>query len=307
MDSDLKEILGAGLAAADPQAAVSDALDAQEAQGGGLPDRVFVLSAGKAAGAMSQAALSVLGERVAGGLVVSKHANDVPEAVLRSRLEVLYAAHPEPDESGVEAAHRIAGLAESLKKGDTLIVLLSGGASSLLADPAPPVELNDLKRLTSALLHSGASIEEINAVRKHVSTLKGGGLARMAAPARTLSLILSDVVGDDPAHIASGPTVADPGTLADARKILDTYSIVAPSSVAERLDNGPETPKSGDPVFDLVKNVVCGSGRSACEAAAGKAEELGYLPLLLSTSVTGEASAESDKIPGRRRERRMPV
>lgn len=290
MGSDLKEILWAGLAADDAESIISGILSARD----GLPDvagRVFLLSAGKAAGVMSRAALGVLGDRVDGGLVVAKQGNEPPKEVLDSPLEVCFASHPEPDEGGVEAARRVAELAESVGEGDLLLLLLSGGASALLADPASPVELGDLKRLTGDLLRSGASIEEINTVRKHVSTLKGGRLASMAAPARTLALILSDVVGDDPAYIASGPTVADSTTLSDALGVLKAYGIVPPPSVTELLDNGSETPKPGDPMFDLVENVVCGSGHSACQAAAIKAKELGYPPLLLSTSVTGDARA----------------
>jgi glycerate 2-kinase len=176
-----------------------------------------------------------------------------------------------------------------LGEGDLLLALISGGASALLADPAPPIELADLKKLTGALLRSGANINEINAVRKHVSVLKGGGLARLAAPAPTLALLLSDVVGEDPSAIASGLTAPDPTTLDDARRVLERYGIEPPESVAEYLKNAPETPKPGDPVFERVANVVCGSGRHAAEAAVAKARELGYEPMLLSTTITGDA------------------
>ena len=240
---------------------------------------------------MTRAAVTALGDRLAGGMVVAKHGDHLPGEILNGPLEVHFAAHPEPDEAGSEAASRVAGFSEPLGEEDLLLVLLSGGASALLADPAPPIELGDLKRLTGDLLRSGASIGEINTVRKHVSTLKGGGLARMAAPARTLALILSDVVGDDPASIASGPTAADPSTLEEARNVLDAYGIEPPAAVSDRLSTGPETPKPDDPIFDRVENAVCGSGRSACEAAAGKARELGYQPLMLSTAVTGDARA----------------
>jgi glycerate 2-kinase len=189
----------------------------------------------------------------------------------------------------VEAARRAEELARSLGEGDLLLALISGGASALLADPAPPIELADLKKLTGALLRSGANISEINTVRKHVSVLKGGGLAKLAAPAPTLVLLLSDVVGDDPSAIASGLTAPDPTTLDNARRVLERYGIEPPGSVAEYLKNAPETPKPGDPVFERVLNLICGSGRHAAGAAVAKARELGYEPMLLSTSITGDA------------------
>jgi glycerate 2-kinase len=189
----------------------------------------------------------------------------------------------------VESARRTEELARSLGEGDLLLALISGGASALLADPAPPIGLADLKRLTGALLRSGADIGEINTVRKHVSVLKGGGLVSLAAPAPTLALLLSDVVGDDPSAIASGLTAPDPTTLEDTRRVLARYGIEPPQSVVEHLEHAQETPKPGEALFRGVANVVCGSGRHAAEAAAEKARDLGYEPLLLSTTVTGDA------------------
>ncbi|MCA1848236.1 MAG: glycerate-2-kinase family protein, partial [Actinobacteria bacterium] len=193
MEDHLREILSAGLAAADPREAV---LRSVRLEGGAIlaggerfeAERVFVLAAGKAAGAMARAAEELLGERLAGGLVVTKDEH-IPGP---ENLETIFAAHPEPDERGVEAARRVEELAGSLGEDDLLLALISGGASALLADPAPGIGLEDMKRLTGALLRSGADIGEINAVRKHVSVLKGGGLARLAAPAPTLALLLSD-------------------------------------------------------------------------------------------------------------------
>jgi glycerate 2-kinase len=287
---DLREILSASLAAADPEEAVRRCvrIEGNAVVAGDRrfeAERVFVLAAGKAAGAMARAAEELFGERVAGGLIVTKHGHEASS----EKLEIIFSAHPEPDEKGVEAARRAEELARSLGEGDLLLALISGGASALLADPAPPIELADLKKLTGALLRSGADIGEINAVRKHVSVLKGGGLARLAAPASTLALLLSDVVGDDPSAIASGLTAPDPTSLDDARRVLERYGIELPESVAEHLKNAPETPKPGDPVFEKVANVVCGSGRHAAEAAVAKARELGYEPMLLSTTITGDA------------------
>lgn len=290
VETDLREILATGIAAADPGEAVRRYL---QVEGGAVAagdarfeaDRVFVLAAGKAAGAMAHAAEELLGERLSGGLIVTKHGNEASS----EKLEIVFAAHPEPDEKGVEAARRAEELASSLGEGDLLLALISGGASALLADPAPPAKLADLRKLTGDLLRSGADIGEINTVRKHVSVLKGGGLASLAAPAPTLALLLSDVVGDDPSAIASGLTAPDPTTLRDTRRVLERYGIEPPESISEHLRNAEETPKPGDPLFERVANVLCGSGRHAAEAATEKARELGYEPLLLSTAVTGDA------------------
>jgi glycerate 2-kinase len=290
MRKDLEEIWAAGLAAADPERAVRRTL---EIEGGGIvvegrrftPERVFVVAAGKAAGAMAKAAQELLREKIAGGLVVTKDDHDPgPED-----FESFFASHPEPDERGVDAARKVQEFVESLAEEDLLLALISGGASALLADPAPPIELTDLKKLTGDLLRSGADIGEINTVRKHVSVLKGGDLVRLAHPAPTVALLLSDVVGDDPSSIASGLTAPDPTTLEDARRVLERYRIEPPESIAEHLSEAEETPAADDPVFEEVVNVICGGGRHAAQAAVEKAEELGYTPLLLTTTLTGDA------------------
>ena len=290
MDKDLREILDAGLAAADPSDAVMRSLRLEgntvfTEDASFEPERIFVVAAGKAAGAMAQAAGELFDGRIEAGLVVTKDGHDAgPEG-----FETVFASHPEPDERGVEAARRVREMAESLGEGDLLVAMISGGASALLADPAPPIEIADLKKLTQDLLRSGADIGEINTVRKHVSVLKGGGLARLAAPANVLALLLSDVVGDAPSSIASGPAAPDTTTLEGTRAVLERYGIEPPHSIAEHLTTAEENPKPGDPVFDGVSNVVCGGGRHAVEAAAGKAGDLGYEPLILSTTMTGDA------------------
>jgi len=292
MENELREILDAGLAAADPKDAVlrSVSLEGDAALAGEArfdARRVFVVAAGKAAGAMARAAQELFGGRIEAGVVVTKDGHDGgPEG-----FETVFASHPEPDERGVEASHKVRELAESLGEGDLLLALISGGASALLADPAPPIEIGDLKKLTQDLLRSGADIGEINTVRKHVSVLKGGGLARLAAPAKVLALLLSDVVGDAPSSIASGPAAPDTTTLAQTQAVLKRYSIEPPRSIAEHLESAEETPKPGDPVFENVTNIVCGGGRHAVEAAAEKARGLGYEPLVLSTTMTGDARA----------------
>jgi glycerate 2-kinase len=287
---DLEEIWAAGLAAADPERAVGRALALEEgaivADGTSFEaERVFVVAAGKAAGTMGRAAEELLGDKISGGLVVTKDGHDPgPED-----FEVVFASHPEPDERGVEAARKVQELAESVGEGDLLLALISGGASALLADPAPPIELADLKELTGDLLRSGADIGEINTVRKHVSVLKGGGLVRLAHPAPTVALLLSDVVGDDPSSIASGLTAPDTTTLEGTRRVLERYRIDPPESISAHLREAEETPATDDPVFENVVNVICGSGWHAAEAAVEKAEELGYAPLLLTTTLTGDA------------------
>jgi glycerate 2-kinase len=287
---DLEEIWAAGLAAADPERAVGRALALEEgaivADGTSFEaERVFVVAAGKAAGTMGRAAGELLGDKISGGLVVTKDGHDPgPED-----FEVVFASHPEPDERGVEAARKVQELAESVGEGDLLLALISGGASALLADPSPPIELADLKELTGDLLRSGADIGEINTVRKHVSVLKGGGLVRLAHPAPTVALLLSDVVGDDPSSIASGLTAPDTTTLEGTRRVLERYRIDPPESISAHLREAEETPATDDPVFENVVNVICGSGWHAAEAAVEKAEELGYAPLLLTTTLTGDA------------------
>jgi glycerate 2-kinase len=287
---DLEEIWAAGLAAAEPERAVGRVL---ALEGGAIvvdgrrftPDRVFVIAAGKAAGTMAKAAWELLGEEISGGLVVTKDGHDAGP----DDFETFFASHPEPDERGVEAAREVQEFLESLGEDDLLLALISGGASALLADPAPPTELADLIALTGDLLRSGAHIGEINTVRKHVSVLKGGGLARLAHPAPTVALLLSDVVGDDPSSIASGLTAPDTTTLEGTWRVLERYKIGPPESITEYLRDAEETPVADDPVFEDVVNVICGGGRHAAEAAVEKAEELGYAPLLLTTTLTGDA------------------
>lgn len=295
MQRDLRKILDAGIAAADPYDAVRRYLEVEgnRISAGGETfeaERIFILSAGKAAGPMARAAAELLGEKLAGGMLVTKDDHDAgPES-----LETFFASHPEPDERGVEAARKAEELVESLEEGDLLLALISGGASALLADPTPPLEIEDLKRLTSDLLKSGADIEEINAVRKHVSVLKGGGLVELAHPSPTVALLLSDVVGDDPSSIASGLTTPDPTTIEDARAVLERCEIEPPEAVTALLREGNETPKPGNHLFDDTITVVCGGGRHASESAAEKARELGYEPLILSTLITGDAAASGE-------------
>ncbi len=284
---DALAIFRASLAAADPAAAVKRHLERMKLD---RYERIFVLGAGKAGVPMAQAAERVLGRRITAGYLNVKHAT----ARLR-RIELNESGHPVPDAAGVEGARRIAALAESAGKDDLVVCLISGGASALTPAPAPPITLEEKQAVTRLLLACGANIHEINCVRKHISAIKGGQLARLAAPATVEALLLSDVIGDSLDVIGSGPTAPDASTFADAAAIFEKYGIAArvPAAVRERIAAGvaglvEETPKPGDPLFRRVRNTVIGSNRLALDAAARRARELGYRTLVLASEIEGE-------------------
>src|SRR5207244_3952056 len=215
-------------------------------------DRIFVIGAGKASASMARAVERVLGARLSGGLINVKYGHTDK----LKRIELNECGHPNPDESGLRGAARIAALSEQAGERDLIVCVISGGGSALLPAPAAPVTLEEKQAITRLLLDCGANIHEINAVRKHISTIKGGQLARLAFPATVISLLLSDVIGDDPDVIGSGPTAPDASTFADALAILRKYGIdrKAPGSVLARLERGaageiPETPKPGAPAL----------------------------------------------------------
>lgn len=241
-------------------------------------DRVFVVGAGKASAGMASAVERLLGRRITDGLV------NVPEGVTaRARRTKLHAArHPLPDERGVAGTHQIAELARQATVRDLVIALISGGASALLPAPVPGLALEQKQSITRALMNGGATIHELNTVRKHLSTIKGGQLAALAYPARVIALIFSDVIGDDLDVIGSGPTVGDRATCADARAILDKYGCDLADDLLQ------ETPKPGDDRLKRTQNLIIGSNRLAIDAAAVRARELGYKPLVLSTMIEGE-------------------
>ncbi len=260
--------------------------------------RVWVLGAGKAAASMGRAVESILGKRLSGGLLVTKYGHGMP----LKRIEVVEAGHPLPDSQGLTAGERITRLArEEIGPRDLVICLLSGGGSALLVAPAEGVTLEDKVACTGVLLKAGATIRELNAVRKHLSSLKGGGLARLLGRTRTVSLILSDVVGDVLDTIASGPLVPDPTTFRECLDLLERLGVTReiPSPVLRRLELGqahriPETPKAGDPAFRLKHSIVVGSNARACTAAAAAARRIGYHSMILTTQLegdTGEAAA----------------
>jgi glycerate 2-kinase len=275
----LRVLFDAALAAADPRQAVAKALPAA------VSGRTIVVGAGKASAAMA-CAFETLWPGELSGLVVTRHGHAVP----CERIEIVEASHPVPDAAGQRAAGRILDLARGLGADDQLVCLISGGGSALLALPAPGITLEDKQAVTRALLRSGATIDEINTVRKHLSAIKGGRLAAAAAPARVVTLAISDVPGDDPAVIASGPTVPDPSTFADARAVLAKYRIDEPKSVIAHLATAQdETPKPGDAVFAKARYTLIASPQQALDAAADAALAQGVVPIVLSDRIEGEA------------------
>ena len=251
--------------------------------------RTVVVGAGKAAAAMARAVERTWRERghpPPEGVVVTRYGHAAP----CRHIDVIEAAHPVPDAAGREAAARILGLAGQLGAHDLLLCLVSGGGSALLAAPAPGVTLDEKQAINRALLASGANITEMNTVRKHLSRIKGGRLAAASHPARCHAVLLSDVPGDDPATIASGPTVADPTTVADAREVAQRYRVTLPASVEAWWESAAaESPKPGDPRLARSTVEVVANAQQALEAAASVAREAGYEALVLGDALEGEA------------------
>ncbi len=247
--------------------------------------RTIVIGAGKASGAMAKA-VEDHWDGPLEGLVVTRYGHRLPT----SRIEVVEASHPVPDAAGREAAGRILSLVQGLTADDLVLCLISGGGSALLSLPAEGLTLDDKQALNKALLKSGATIGEMNVVRKHLSAIKGGRLAVAAAPARVVALMISDVPGNDPSIIASGPTVPDASTNADALRIIEKYNIAVPPSVLARLKSGEaETPKPGDARFARVENVTIATPQASLEAAAVVARKAGVIPVILGNAIEGEA------------------
>jgi glycerate 2-kinase len=299
----VSRVLAAALDAVDPDAAVRRCLRREDGRlwvGERVFDlakvrRVWVVGAGKAGFPMARAAADVLGEWVAGGLVIVKDGYAPRDAKLPG-IEICEASHPLPDERGAAATRRMAGILNHLTHDDLVLCLISGGGSALLTAPAEGVSLADLQSMTMVLLGCGASINEINTLRKHVDLAKGGGLARWAAPAQVAALILSDVIGDPLDVIASGPCVPDSSTFADALAVLERYALLetVPAGIREHLQAGlrgelAETPKPADGLFARVSNFVVASNYQAAQAALAQARREGWGTLLLTTFLQGEA------------------
>jgi hydroxypyruvate reductase len=309
-------VLDAALDAVDPAAAVARVLQRSDEvllvgeKQYRLSDyqRVFALAFGKAAAPMARSILG-LGLHPDDGLVLTKYGHGPENPAAFAPLTLIEAGHPTPDANGVAAARRVAAIARSATADDLVILLISGGGSSLLTLPADDLTLADLKQTTRLLLACGATINEINAVRKHLSQVKGGQLARLAAPATVISLILSDVIGNPLDVIASGPAAPDPTTWADAWAVIEKYHLAAdlPPAVRGRLQAGlagafPDTPKPGDPLFARVQNVIAGDNAIAAEAAQRAAASAGFDAAILSTFVQGEAREVARVLVGLGRE-----
>ena len=284
----LHRLFDAAIAAADPALCVPPHLPPDD---GG---RLIVIGAGKASAAMARAVEDSWSGPL-DGLVVTRYGHGVP----CERIAIVEAAHPVPDAAGEAAAVRILGKISGLTATDRVLALISGGGSALLAAPAAGVALAEKRAITKALLRSGASIGEMNCVRKHLSAIKGGRLAAAAWPAQILTLAISDMPGDDPAVIASGPTVADPTTAVDALKVLDFHGIAIPDALRARLLSGElETPKPGDPRLAKSEFRLVGSPRQMLEAAAAEASRLGVTPLVLGDAIEGEAREVGKALAG---------
>ena len=261
--------------------------------------RVYVLAAGKAAALMAKETEKIMGDLITGGHVVTKYGHGCK----LNHLTLTEAGHPLPDAAGVEATRQMLALARQAGKDDLVICLLSGGASALMADIPEGATLDELTEASELLVRCGADISEINTVRKHLSGVKGGKLARAVAPATVITLILSDVIGDPIDVIASGPTAPDSSTFADALAVIRKYALEDrfPAVLLDHLHRGaaallPETPKPGDPFFSHVYNHIIGSNRLALEAAAHKADELGFEARIITDALQGDYSAVADYI-----------
>ncbi|MDD5723192.1 MAG: glycerate kinase [Syntrophales bacterium] len=297
--SDIRAIFDAGLKAADPGEAVRRAvrlegkrlaIDGRRYDLGAF-DRVMVVGAGKAAASMAAALENILGSHLTMGVITTKYGHG---CALKT-VSLMEARHPIPDEAGVGGSRRILELLEGAGERDLVLCVISGGGSALLPLPADGISLDDKQKTTQALLDCGADIHQINTIRKHISGIKGGRLAMAAFPATLVTLVLSDVIGDDLDVIASGPTVPDRSTFADCVEIVDRYNLTAtlPAAVMAYLKGGikgeyTETPKPGDPAFDGACAFVIGGCALSLFAAKQKATALGYNAIILSSIMEGE-------------------
>jgi glycerate 2-kinase len=274
----LQRLFRAALLAADPAEAVRRHWDARTVADA---ERIYIVGSGKGGVAMANAAAQSLGPRLTAGVMA------VPVAPAPNPLKFIQSGHPKPDSGSLQAGEAIAALLAKTSEHDLVVALISGGGSALLEKPVAGLRLAQLQNLSTALMRAGATITELNCVRKHLSQIKGGGLARMAAPARVETLILSDVVGDPLDVIASGPTVGDATTVANAQAIVSKY--LDTTEFKDVLSLMQETPKPDDPIFARVRNRLIGSNQLAREAAAEAAQNLGFSVTLPAESLEGEA------------------
>ena len=292
----ITRILAAALQAVDPARVIQKAVQRDGDQllipGHSLDlksfQRVFLLGMGKASFPMAASLVDILGDRLSAGLVVTKQL--LPDSTLPASISILQGGHPLPDEHSLQAGEKVIEFLSALQPGDLLICLISGGASALVSAPLDGISLVDMQALTSTLLASGASIDEVNTLRRRLDRLKGGGIVRLANQAQIVSLIISDVVGNALETIASGPTAPDPTSRADVLQVIDKYDLrqSAPAAILSRLEESPETPKPDDPLFTNVQNIIVASSLPAAQAALAQAEEEGFHPYLLRTDLRGE-------------------
>ncbi|WP_439550361.1 glycerate kinase type-2 family protein [Falsiroseomonas sp.] len=286
----LEKLFAAAVASADPRVVLARHLPEPPRDG-----RVVVVGAGKSAAVMAAAVEAAWPEVPLSGVGVTRYAHGSP----KQRIEVLEASHPVPDAAGAAGARRVLDAVAGLTSRDLVLFLVSGGGSSLTTLPAEGLTLDDLMAVNRALLASGATINEMNCIRRHLSAFSGGRLAVAAHPARVVTLAISDVPGDDPTVIASGPTVPDPSTFEDARALVAHYGMVLPQAVVAHLALGAEeSPKPGDPRLGQVDYRFIATPRMALEAAAAKARELGLAPLILGDALEGEARELGKAIAG---------
>lgn len=272
----LRRIFDAAIASADPRITIASALPAKPR------GRCIVIGAGKASAAMAAGLDAAWRDVDLSGVVVTRHGHSVPAG----RIEVLEASHPVPDDTSKVAALRMLRAVEGLSSDDLVVVLMSGGGSALMTLPASPMTLADKQAVNRALLASGATIAEMNVVRKHLSAIKGGRLALAARPARVATLVISDIPGDDPAAIGSGPSLPDSSTRADAQEIVDRFAIDLPEAARLALEQADETPKPGE--IDADVRILAAPFR-ALDAAANVARDEGLTPILLGDAIEGEA------------------
>jgi len=296
----LEDIFRAGLKAVDPERAVRKYVRCEGSQlfvgdcSYSLDrfKRILLIGAGKGTAPMAKALEDVLGEWLTSGWIIVKYGHGMP----LKKTHIMEAGHPIPDEAGLKATEELLRQTQECTEEDLIICAFSGGGSALLPAPSPPINLDEKQESTRLLLECGATINELNAIRKHLSRSKGGWLAKAAYPATLVSLILSDVIGDPLDVIASGPTVPDESTYTDCIEIIERYDLISrlPKSVSEYFRQGtagmlPETPKVGDPAFSKVQNLIVGNNRGALLAAKEQAISLGYNTLVLSSQIEGEA------------------
>ena len=291
-----KEIWQSALDAARPEVCIPKAVhltpngftvDDQEFE---IAGRLIVVGAGKAGAGMAQVVEGIFNDRIFSGLVITKYGHRLPT----DHIQVFEAGHPVPDRSGELAVEGMREILRDLNPDDLVLCLFSGGGSALLPSPAEGITLGEKQHVTSTLLRAGATIRELNAVRKHLSSIKGGQLLRWASPARVVSLIMSDVIGNPLDFISSGPTAPDTTTFADALGIVRKYGIPVPSAVQDRFERGGrgeigETPKQGDSLFERVSNHIIADNRILLDSASNRAKELGFKTMVLSSEIEGEA------------------